>query len=74
VVGDLYDPIVDCMDLVFSKLQNVENFTLTSICSYEYILNMEFFLQQLFSFHIFIQEGMSINKLLEWLLWKYAYT
>ena len=74
VIGDFYDPIVDCMDLVFSKLPNVANFTFTSICSYGYRLNMEFLLHRLCSFHIFIQEGMSINKFLEWLLWKSTYT
>jgi hypothetical protein len=64
VVGDFYDPIVDCMDLVFSKLPNVANFTLTSICSYEYILNMEYLLHMLCSSYVFIQEGMQSTNCL----------
>lgn len=46
VIGDFYDPIADCIDSVFSKLPNVANFTLTSICSYEYILTIEFLLHK----------------------------
>jgi len=74
MVGYFYDPIANYMDLVFSKLPNVAIFTLTSICSYEYTFNMEFLFHLLCSFHIFIQEGMSINKILEWCYWKFVFT
>jgi hypothetical protein len=72
----LQDPIATWMESSISRVPNVAYFSMTSICSCEYGLYMEFLLHMLCSFHAFnfMQEGMSINQFLVWLHWKFDYT
>jgi len=75
---DFYDLMAFCMELVFSRGQNVASFGIPFICNNKNKIPMELFLQMVYSSCTLLysckHQAHFINLLFVWINWKFTFT